>query len=174
MLRVRMMLLPRQLEAVKGRLLAHPVMLAVGAAILITAHVVFFIRLHRAAMSLAVFTGLGALVIAKHLGLLGSLYAHFRRRTRSQGAEGLAGEARKPRTHWSDGQKKLSRGASLRGQGTPADPARLRSVRARNPEKILNRRNSGKKQKQIPRRYARLWLASLLGMTGLPTSFNKP
>ncbi len=28
--------------------------------------------------------------------------------------------------------KKLSRGASLRGQGTPADPARLRSVRARN------------------------------------------
>jgi hypothetical protein len=28
--------------------------------------------------------------------------------------------------------KKLGRGASLRGQGTPADPARLRSVRARN------------------------------------------
>src|SRR5215469_1397721 len=35
------------------------------------------------------------------------------------------------------GQKKLSRGASLRGQGTPADPARLRSVRARNPEKFF-------------------------------------
>ena len=33
----------------------------------------------------------------------------------------------------------LSRGASLRGQGTPADPARLRSVRARNPEKVLSR-----------------------------------
>src|SRR5438445_7906729 len=30
------------------------------------------------------------------------------------------------------GSSKLSRGASLRGQGTPADPARLRSVRARN------------------------------------------
>jgi hypothetical protein len=28
--------------------------------------------------------------------------------------------------------QKLGRGASLRGQGTPADPARLRSVRARN------------------------------------------
>src|SRR2546429_668483 len=37
------------------------------------------------------------------------------------------------------GQKKLSRGASLRGQGTPADPARLRSVRARNPENFLSR-----------------------------------
>lgn len=83
MLRMRMMLLPGQLEAVKGRLLARPVMLAVGAAVLITAHVVFFIHLHRAAMSLAVFTGLGALVIAKHLGLLASLYARFRRRTRS-------------------------------------------------------------------------------------------
>ncbi len=32
----------------------------------------------------------------------------------------------------SSGRKKLSRGASLRGQGTPADPARLRSERARN------------------------------------------
>ncbi len=29
-------------------------------------------------------------------------------------------------------RENLSRGASLRGQGTPADPARLRSVRARN------------------------------------------
>ena len=33
--------------------------------------------------------------------------------------------------------KKLSRGASLRGQGTPADPARLRSERARNLSKTL-------------------------------------
>src|SRR6266566_3192099 len=33
--------------------------------------------------------------------------------------------------------KKLSRGASLRGQGTPADPARLRSVRARNPGNLF-------------------------------------
>src|SRR3989442_1482566 len=37
----------------------------------------------------------------------------------------------------SSGRKKLSRGASLRGQGTPADPARLRSERARNLSKTL-------------------------------------
>src|SRR5713226_6451749 len=37
----------------------------------------------------------------------------------------------------SSGRKKLSRGASLRGQGTPADPARLRSERARNSSKTL-------------------------------------
>src|SRR6266568_4270015 len=37
----------------------------------------------------------------------------------------------------SSARKKLSRGASLRGQGTPADPARLRSERARNLSKTL-------------------------------------
>src|SRR6266446_3019729 len=37
----------------------------------------------------------------------------------------------------SSDRKKLSRGASLRGQGTPADPARLRSERARNLSKTL-------------------------------------
>jgi hypothetical protein len=34
------------------------------------------------------------------------------------------------------GQENLSRGASLRGQGTPADPARLRSVRAETRENL--------------------------------------
>ncbi len=37
----------------------------------------------------------------------------------------------------SSARKKLSRGASLRGQGTPADPARLRSERARNLSKLF-------------------------------------
>src|SRR6266851_2862733 len=44
--------------------------------------------------------------------------------------------ARSGRRSSSD-RKKLSRGASLRGQGTPADPARLRSERARNLSKTL-------------------------------------
>src|SRR5207302_11396341 len=39
--------------------------------------------------------------------------------------------------HQCSAPKNWSRGASLRGQGTPADPARLRSVRARNPEETL-------------------------------------
>jgi len=46
---------------------------------------------------------------------------------------GEGGQRRRNRT------KKLSRGASLRGQGTPADPARLRSERARSSSKPLFR-----------------------------------
>lgn len=79
MLRVRMMLIHRQLEAMKERLLAHPVMLTVGAAVLVTAHVIYFILLHRAGVPLAVVSGLAVLIIAKHLGLLGPLYGLLRR-----------------------------------------------------------------------------------------------
>src|SRR2546425_3701039 len=44
-------------------------------------------------------------------------------------------EFARPGRRSSSARKKLSRGASLRGQGTPADPARLRSERARNSSK---------------------------------------
>src|SRR2546426_12789995 len=46
-------------------------------------------------------------------------------------------EFARPGRRSSSARKKLSRGASLRGQGTPADPARLRSERARNSSKTL-------------------------------------
>ena len=85
MLRV-MMMLHKQLEAMKGRLLAHPLMLAVGAAVLIAAHVIYFILLHRAGVPLAAVSGLALLIIAKHLGLLGPLYGLLRRRSRIQEA----------------------------------------------------------------------------------------
>jgi len=57
-------------------------MLRLGVVVLIAGHLIFFNRLQHAGVSLAVVSGLALLVIAKHLGLLGSLYTLFRRRSR--------------------------------------------------------------------------------------------
>jgi uncharacterized membrane protein YecN with MAPEG domain len=62
--------------------LARTWMLPLGAVVLIVGHVIFFDRLRHAGASLAVVSGLALLVIAKHLGVLGSLYSVFRRRFR--------------------------------------------------------------------------------------------
>lgn len=56
--------------------------IALGAMVLIAGHVIFFNRLRHAGLSLAVISGLILLVMAKHLGVLGSLYALLRRRSR--------------------------------------------------------------------------------------------
>ena len=62
-----------------------------------------------------------------------------RRPARGDRAVGNVGRGSLVRRCEKEGYQKLSRGASLRGQGTPADPARLRSVRARNPKNFLSR-----------------------------------
>lgn len=66
-----------------GRLLERPWTLRLGVVVLIAGHVIFFNRLRHAGMSLVVVSGLGLLVIAKHLGVVGSLYTLIRRRLRS-------------------------------------------------------------------------------------------
>ena len=65
-----------------SRLLTRPWMLPLGVVALIAGHVIFFNRLRHAGLSLAVLSGLAVLAIAKHLGLLGSLYTLFRKRIR--------------------------------------------------------------------------------------------
>lgn len=66
-----------------SRVLTRPWMLLIGAVVLIAGHVIFFNRLRHARVSIAVISGLVLLAIAKHLGLLGSLYGLLRRRSRS-------------------------------------------------------------------------------------------
>lgn len=66
-----------------SRRLTHLLLMLLGGVVLIASHVIFFNRLRHAGMSLAVFSGLALLVIAKHLGVLGSLYTLIRRRLRS-------------------------------------------------------------------------------------------
>ena len=66
-----------------SRVLTRPWMLLIGAVVLIAGHVIFFNRLRHAGVSIAVISGLVLLAIAKHLGLLGSLYGLLRRRSRS-------------------------------------------------------------------------------------------
>ena len=66
----------------RDRLLARSWVLPLGAVVLIASHVIFFNHLRHAGLSLAVLLGLALLAIAKHLGLLGSLYNQFRRRSR--------------------------------------------------------------------------------------------
>ncbi len=58
-------------------------LMLLGAVVLIASHVIFFNRLRHARVSLAVVSGLALLVMAKHLGVLGSLYTLIRRRLRS-------------------------------------------------------------------------------------------
>jgi hypothetical protein len=64
------------------RLPARTRMLPLGVLILIAGHVIFFNRLRHAGVSLAVVSVLALLAIAQHLGVLGSLYTLFRRRSR--------------------------------------------------------------------------------------------
>jgi uncharacterized membrane protein HdeD (DUF308 family) len=66
-------------------------MLLLGAVVLIAGHVIFFNRLRHAGVSLVVVLGLVLLAIAKHLGLLGPLYALFGRRSRAEGLNGREG-----------------------------------------------------------------------------------
>lgn len=65
-----------------SRLLARPWMLAVGAVVFIAGHVIFFSHFRHTGVSLALVAGLALVLIAKHLGLLGSLYAWLRRHSR--------------------------------------------------------------------------------------------
>ena len=65
-----------------SRRLSHPWLLPVGAVALIAAHVTIlrYVLTH-AALSAAVVSGVVVLVVIKHLGLLGSVFALFRRRS---------------------------------------------------------------------------------------------
>ena len=67
-----------------GRLLGRPWTLLLGVAVLIAGHVFFFRGLLHAGVLLAVVSGLGLLMIAKHLGVLGSLHTRLRRRSRPE------------------------------------------------------------------------------------------
>jgi hypothetical protein len=80
-----------------ARLPARTWMLPLGVLILIAGHVIFFNRLRHTGVSLAVVSGLALLAIAKHLGVLGSLYTLFRRRfLRSDGLCGGYSNTRPP------------------------------------------------------------------------------
>jgi hypothetical protein len=67
----------------RSRLFERPWMLPVGAAALIAAHATILRHvLPHVALSAAVVSGVIVLVVIKHLGLLGSLFALFRRQSR--------------------------------------------------------------------------------------------
>lgn len=66
-----------------SRRITHLLLTLVGGVVLIASHVIFFNRLRHAGVSLAVVSGLALLVMAKHLGVVGSLYTLIRRRLRS-------------------------------------------------------------------------------------------
>ena len=68
-----------------GRSRMRPWMLMVGAIGLVAGHsVVLSYGLSHAALSTAVLSGVIVVVVIKHLGLLGSLYAVVRRRSREK------------------------------------------------------------------------------------------
>ena len=67
-----------------SRRVTHPLLMLLGGVVLVASHVIFFNRLRHAGMSLAVVSGLAVLIIAKHLGVAGSLYTFIRRRLRSR------------------------------------------------------------------------------------------
>ena len=67
---------------VQSGLLSRPRLLLLGVVVLVAGHVFFFNRLWHAGVSLPVLSGLVLLLIVKHLGALGPLYAFFRRRFR--------------------------------------------------------------------------------------------
>lgn len=64
-----------------SRALAGPWKVLAGVA-LIGGHAIFLHRLRHAGVSLTVMAGLVLLLIAKHVGMLGSFYGLFRRRPR--------------------------------------------------------------------------------------------
>lgn len=66
-----------------SRVLKRSWILAVGVAVLMTGHVIFFNHLRHAGESAVAVAGLALLAIAKHLGMLGPLYSRFRRRSRN-------------------------------------------------------------------------------------------
>lgn len=66
-----------------SRLIPHPLLLVVGGVALI-GHMVFFNRLWHARASLAVVSGLLLVMLVKHLGVFGSLYGLFRRRSQGK------------------------------------------------------------------------------------------
>ena len=73
------------MEAMKGhsRLLTLRWMLALGAVVLIAGHaVIFYYILRHRTLSAALVSGAIILVVINHVGLLGPLYALFRRRSR--------------------------------------------------------------------------------------------
>jgi hypothetical protein len=65
------------------RLLIRPWMLLVGLAVLIASHgvILYYVWSHMA-LSAAAVSGVIILIVIKHLGLLGPLYARFRRGSR--------------------------------------------------------------------------------------------
>jgi uncharacterized membrane protein HdeD (DUF308 family) len=65
-----------------GGLLARPWMLTAGVITLIAGHIVLFHRLSHTSLSAVVMAGVIVLIMIKHLGLLGPVYAFFRRRYR--------------------------------------------------------------------------------------------
>ena len=67
-----------------GHLLGRPWTLLLGVVVVIAGHVFFFNHLRHAGVSLAVVSGLVLLMIAKHLGMLGSLHSLLRRRSRPE------------------------------------------------------------------------------------------
>ncbi len=86
MLRVIADIAAKRIEAIKGhsRPLTRTLMLSLGLAVLIAGHgiILYYVWSHTA-VSAAVLSGVVVLVVIKHLGLLGPLYALFRRRSRS-------------------------------------------------------------------------------------------
>jgi hypothetical protein len=68
---------------VRSHWLRRPWMLPVGGVTLIAAHTtILHYVLHYTALSAAVVSGVIIVVVIKHLGLLGSLFALFRRQSR--------------------------------------------------------------------------------------------
>jgi hypothetical protein len=66
----------------EGHLLIRALLLSVAAAVLIAGHgfILYYVSLHTALSTTAI-SGLIILLVIKHLGLLGPLYAAFRRRS---------------------------------------------------------------------------------------------
>jgi hypothetical protein len=67
---------------VHGRVPTRPWVLAVGAVLLIAAHGFLYRALSNMTLPVVVVSGAIILIAIKHLGLLGLLYARFRRRSR--------------------------------------------------------------------------------------------
>jgi hypothetical protein len=64
-----------------GRALTRPWMLVVGAVLLIAGHGFLYHALSNMTLPVVVVSGVIILIAIKHLGLLGLLYARFRRRS---------------------------------------------------------------------------------------------
>ena len=65
-----------------GRALARPWMVAVGVVLLIAGHGLLYRALSSMTLPVTIVSGVILMIAIKHLGLLGLLYARFRRRSR--------------------------------------------------------------------------------------------